>query len=286
MAHESDIFVGLPTTTSRTQTTIPGFEELRTRSARRIEEFLADPLRSQLFTSTLTPQLAALIPSEQLATRNLTDLFRRGGAGTLQSGAFADAARRHQGDILQNRSSLVARTANETLNTLMRGLGLNIDLLRSLRPTSEATERTSNVPERLPPIGAGGEFGGADRFGGGGSAGADRFSGFPSFPSLAASTPRLPAGFAFRPGFGDRIPGFGFGSIVGPGDSSVTGAVTGSPRPTSGSDLFFEPESDGGGGFPITFDPFTGSYSTFNPNAANAEFIGQHDISDFEDSEF
>ena len=270
MAHESDIFVGLPSTTSRTQTTIPGVEELRARSGSRINEFLADPLRSRLFTSTLAPQLAALIPSEQLATRNLTDLFRRGGAGTLQSGAFADAARRLQGDILQNRSSLIGRTANETLNTLMRGLGLEVDLLRSLRPTSEATERTSNVPARFPPIGAGGEFGGADRF----SGGADRFSGF---PSLAASAPRLPAGFAFRPGFGDRIPGFGFGSIVGPGDSSVTGAATaatGSPRPTSGSDLFFEPESDGGGGFPITFDPFTGGYTTFNPN-----------ITDF-DSEF
>ena len=103
---------GIPTLTAGSRTTA------------KLDELNADPLKSTLFKNTITPLLAALVPSEMAARRATTDRFRQ--AGQQQSGAYAEQVRLQESDILGNRNEVVARHAGDIYSRILQSLGLGL----------------------------------------------------------------------------------------------------------------------------------------------------------------
>lgn len=193
----------LQTETTATRRNIPpqGYATLRdylsrgiptltagSRTAAKLDELNADPLKSTLFRNTITPLLASLVPSETAARRNLADRFRQ--TGQLQSGAFAEQARLQENDILGNRNELVARHAGDIYSRLLQSLGLGLEaektaaqpfqlgtsLLQALRDEGVDTAERRFAPNQfLGDITGGGGTGrgGAGSVGGGGPTGID-----------------------------------------------------------------------------------------------------------------
>ena len=72
-------------------------------------DFTANPLSNPLFSAYSQAQTNLMAPSEDVARRNLADTYRRAGAGTLQSGAFAEGASNLERDLATNRGDLITK---------------------------------------------------------------------------------------------------------------------------------------------------------------------------------
>jgi hypothetical protein len=141
-----------------------------------INEFLNNPLGSNLFSGTIGPLLEALLPSEEAARTALADQFRMAGGGqggALQSGAFANAAKLNERNILNNRSRVVAEQASNTFRNILSGLGLQLNaaegptrLIGSIRPLTEgSSQETASSTDPMQFFG----FGGTGGLAGGGA---------------------------------------------------------------------------------------------------------------------
>ena len=72
-------------------------------------QFTGDPLSNPMFKSYSGALTNLLQPSEDTARRNLEDTYRKAGAGTLQSGAFATGAEELERDIFTNRGDVITK---------------------------------------------------------------------------------------------------------------------------------------------------------------------------------
>lgn len=118
-----------------------------------IGKFLNNPLSGELFQGTIGPLLQALQGSEESSRTALADQFRIAGGGqggALQSGAFAQAARQNERNILDNRSRVVATQANDVFRNILSGLGLQLNaaeapgrLLGNIRPLTQSSSQSS-----------------------------------------------------------------------------------------------------------------------------------------------
>ena len=123
------------------------------------------------FEALAGPLTDSLKPGEARETQQLTDLFRKAGAGSLQSGAFASSARQLVGDQASRRNQLLAsnyvpltqQLSNNILNAIRLGLELPeastaalkypTTLASSLSPLSTSSETIGVSPS--PSIGNG-----------------------------------------------------------------------------------------------------------------------------------
>lgn len=125
----------------------------------RLREFTANPaVTPENFSSIAAPLLNQLRPSEQLEQRDLQDLFRKQGVGSLQSGAFAKEASGLVGRQAQRREQTLANAflpissllSQNTSNAIRLGLGVPeatsqqtrslAGILGALEPLSRTTE--------------------------------------------------------------------------------------------------------------------------------------------------
>lgn len=81
------------------------------------QSFLQNPLQG--IQEILGPLLDELLPSEARARGSLSDVFRK--AGAQGSGAFAQASRQLEGDILRNRGQTAIRAGLSFLAPLISG---------------------------------------------------------------------------------------------------------------------------------------------------------------------
>jgi hypothetical protein len=106
-----------------------------------LNKFLADPFES--FSGSLQSLLQELVPSENVARENLADTFRKAGAGTLQSGAFAQANRQLEGDILKNRGSTMTRAGLSFLAPMIQGY---VGGANAVNPLSSSQSSSTAAP--------------------------------------------------------------------------------------------------------------------------------------------
>lgn len=206
---------------------------------RRTSELYQNPLGSGIFQSLLQPILAALAPSERAQRQSLTDRFRS--AGQSGSGAFAQAARQQESDIFNQRGQVTSNLAMNSLQQLLGALQGGFQqqetgrqasltpvdlLLRALGAVSPigrenvASRNPLNALSRIAPIAqqtaqrsatsqllnsGTPTYGSSSAYGSFGGLGGQ---------SLGTPTPNLPPGTQFQAGYGDYIPGYGFGSIT------------------------------------------------------------------------
>lgn len=193
------------------QAQVPGF------TTEALQKITQQPsVTPENFESIAGPLRESLRPGEQRETRDLTDLFRKAGAGSLQSGAFASSARRLVGDQASRRNQLLAanyipltqQLSSNTLNAIRLGLGLPeaqtgalkfpTTLAASLAPLSQTSESIGVSP--APGVGGSGTT----------SSPTQPKQSLTDLLTLQAAI----GGKTFSPGYGDYIPGFGFGSFA------------------------------------------------------------------------
>ena len=125
------------------QARVPGF------TTAALQKITQQPsVTPEQFEGIAQPLRESLRPGELQETKDLTDLFRKAGAGSLQSGAFASSARRLVGDQASRRNQLLAanyipltqQLSNNVLNAIRLGLALPEAETSALRfPTTLAS---------------------------------------------------------------------------------------------------------------------------------------------------
>jgi hypothetical protein len=141
--------------------------------------FLSNPAGSELFQGQLGGLLQALVPSENAAVTNLSDMFR--GAGNTSSSVFGGAAQGLQSDILRNRQELASKLLGQSFQQITQALlgqmGLTPELINA---TKLQSSQGATGPEGT--VALGGTPGGTGTSGGGGgfSAGGGGAAGVPT----------------------------------------------------------------------------------------------------------
>ena len=114
--------------------------------------FINQGSKSPLLQSILQATLAALVPGEETARMNLTDSFRKAGAGSLRSGAYGRAVPQLEGELAGKRglatAGVMGSTLGPILSALTSGKGQELDLLRMLMQmqSKPTTDPWSNIP--------------------------------------------------------------------------------------------------------------------------------------------
>jgi len=124
-------------------------------SASYFNDYIRDPTQSPLFKTSLASLLTQLQPGEAASRQALRDEFLM--AGATNSGAFANAARQNESDILANRGNTGVNLLNQqfapTLQGLLGGIGQGNPLIDALKlEQSQSTKKSESqqyAPENI-----------------------------------------------------------------------------------------------------------------------------------------
>lgn len=244
-----------------------------TQASNQYMNFLNNPTSSPLFQGQLSGLLQSLIPSEQQARTNLSDVFRA--AGNTGSSVFGNSAQGLERDILGNRTQAASRLLGQAFPQIVQALQNPMNqidnLIRSLR-TAQGTS-TGSGGSRVSLGGLGG--GGSDlmNFGNdvlqqyGATSGLNPYSPFgPGFSDQAMTQTQPQSSSYYQPYNGLDYntlsnPYFssGGGTLFMPGGQYVSGSPT--------SEGLYNPDSYYGGG---NGSGDFGAY--FNNTFGNSEF--------------
>jgi len=124
-------------------------------SASYFNDYIKDPTQSPLFKTSLASLLTQLQPGEAASRQALRDEFLM--AGATNSGAFANATRQNESDILANRGNTGVNLLNQqfapTLQGLLGGIGQGNPLIDALKlDKSESTSKS--VSQGFAPAGS------------------------------------------------------------------------------------------------------------------------------------
>lgn len=116
--------------------------------------FMQNPAGSQLFQGQLSGLLNALIPSEQRAMTQLSDIGREG--GNTASSVYAGLVGQQQNDFLRNRQELASKLLGQSFNQITQALlgqmGLTPQLLNALKLSQQnSNKQQTNGWESIPP---------------------------------------------------------------------------------------------------------------------------------------
>lgn len=142
-------------------------------------EFMQDPVNSNLFQTQLKSLLASLAPGEQDSRNQLTDRFRA--AGGLRSGAHAVGGARLEGDIIGRRQNAAGTLLGQTIQQMSQLLGLPLSqmapLIQALELQQSSSQGTSQSTGSRDPTTQSQSASRSSGGGGSGGAGGSRGSG-------------------------------------------------------------------------------------------------------------